>query len=222
MPLAVFRRGPSGALTQLNDVAGCFSADGSDGACATYSPLLAAIDLAVSPDARTVYVATYSPGAILVFRRNVSTGALAPLAPVTAGVGLEGWPTSPSARTARTSTRRRRSATPSSHSRRATDGRLRQLPDDAACVGDAEAGTGCAAGEVLTRAGSLAISPDNRHVYVASVQAVGPSCACGEELGSLSVFARKVVPRARPAARSAAVVSARAQRSRLRQPLTPT
>jgi DNA-binding beta-propeller fold protein YncE len=193
--LAVFRRGSSGALTQLGDVAGCFSADGSDGACAAYPSLLAAIDVTVSPDGRNVYVATYSPGAVLVFRRNVSTGALAPLVPVTAGLGLDGvadLAVSPDGRNVY-------AASPFSDAvlafARAPDGRLGQLPDEAACVGDAEAGTGCAAGEVLTRAGSLAISPDSRHVYVASVQAVGPSCACGEELGSLSVFAREVAAR---------------------------
>ena len=200
--LAVFRRGPSGALTQLGAAAGCLSGDGSGGDCTSYPLLYAAIDIAVSPDGTTVYVSTYSPGAIHVFRRNPQTGALTPLAPVTDGTGLEGVSdveVSPDGANLY-------AASPFSDAvlafARAADGRLRQLPEDAACVGDAEAGTGCAPGEVLTRAATVAISPDNRHVYVTSAQAIGVSCACGEELGSLSVFAREVIPRlaiARPA-----------------------
>jgi DNA-binding beta-propeller fold protein YncE len=189
--LAVFRRSASGALSP----AGCLSTDGTDGACTPYEPLYAAIDLAVSPDGANVYVTTYSPGAILVFRRNTGTGALAPLAPVTTGTALEGVAdvvVSPDGTNVY-------AAAPYSDAvlafARGANGRLEQLPGDAACVGDAEASTGCTAGEVLTRAGSLAISPDSRHVYVASVQAVGSSCACGEELGTLSVFTREVAQR---------------------------
>jgi DNA-binding beta-propeller fold protein YncE len=193
--LAVFRRAPSGALTQLGGAAGCLSGDGSGGDCASYPLLYAAIDIAVSPDGTTVYVSTYSPGAIHIFRRSRQTGALTPLAPVTGGTGLEGVSdveVSPDGANLY-------AASPFSDAvlafARAADGRLRQLPADAACVGDTEAGTGCAPGEVLTRAATVAVSPDNHHVYVTSAQAIGVTCACGEELGSLSVFSREVIPR---------------------------
>lgn len=189
--LAVLRRSATGALTP----AGCLSADGSGGACTPYPALAPAIDVAVSPDGANVYVTTYSPGAILIFRRNAQTGALAPLAPVTTGVALDGVAdvaVSPDGANVY-------AASPFSDAvlafARAAGGRLRQLADDAACIGDVEAGTGCAAGEVMTRASTLAISPEGRHLYVTSVQAIGPACACGEELGTVSVFSREVAPK---------------------------
>ena len=66
----------------------------------------------------------------------------------------------------------------------------------------------CAHGQVLSRASASAISPDGRHLYVSAVEPIGFSCACGRELGSLSVFTRSAASVSLASPRAAAVVRA--------------
>src|SRR5262249_8039159 len=73
---------------------------------------------------------------------------------------------------------------------RRADGRLVRLRGAAGCVSDVERTDSCAHGQVLSRASAAAVSPDGRQLYVSSVEPIGLSCACGRELGSLSVFTR--------------------------------
>jgi DNA-binding beta-propeller fold protein YncE len=77
--VAVFDREPStGALTQLAfGTQGCWSEDGSGGACSDGRGLQLASGVAVSPDGLNVYVsAAGGEGSLAVFDRNLITGAL--------------------------------------------------------------------------------------------------------------------------------------------------
>lgn len=64
-----------GALVQLDGTDGCISKDGSGGECAQGSGLAGALDLAVSPDGASVYVASFSSDAVAMLRRNESKAA---------------------------------------------------------------------------------------------------------------------------------------------------
>jgi 6-phosphogluconolactonase (cycloisomerase 2 family) len=186
--LAAFRRGPDGRLTQLAGSQGCLNLDGSRG-CAAVPQLENGLDLTIGPDGRTLYVASYLPGSIIVLRRDPATGALAltttlsspaldgvaGLAVTRDGQGL--YAVSPFQDAVLAFARR-------------ADGRLEQLRGAAACVSDVERSDSCAHGQVLSRASAVAVSPDGRHLYVSAVEPIGFSCACGRELGSLSVFTR--------------------------------
>lgn len=120
--ITTFNRGADGSLT----AAGCFQVAGAGGGAAscggnTAPGLSAAWDVAVSPDGRSVYVATRSD-ALVTFKRDTTTGALS----------------SPT------------------------------------CIEDPDTGAGvagdCGASEVdgLEGATGVAVSPDDKHVYVVS------------------------------------------------------
>jgi DNA-binding beta-propeller fold protein YncE len=73
----VFDRNVStGVLTQKAGTAGCASETGTGGVCADARALDGPQSVAVSPDGRSVYVASSGSGAVAVFDRDVSTGAL--------------------------------------------------------------------------------------------------------------------------------------------------
>jgi len=68
--VAVFARDRrTGRLTQLAGTAGCVSETGTGGACADGKALRNAGAVAVSNDGRSVYVASFSSGAVAVFAR---------------------------------------------------------------------------------------------------------------------------------------------------------
>jgi 6-phosphogluconolactonase (cycloisomerase 2 family) len=82
--IVVLRRRADGSLAQLPGKLGCVSADGSShagpGTCAVGRGVGNQQTPAVSPDGRNVYVTSYaSNGALSVFSRNPSTGALTQL-----------------------------------------------------------------------------------------------------------------------------------------------
>ena len=111
---------PVGALFQLPHARGCVSERASDG-CQLGRGLAGAGGVAIA--GRYVYVASVDSGAVAIFRRNPSTGA------------------------------------------------LHQLAGSAGCV--SETGKeGCAKGRGLDGAFSLAISPDGRNLYVASLNGI--------------------------------------------------
>ena len=73
--MVVFARNPTtGALAQLNGLAGCVSEDGSDDGmamlCADGQGLVGAIAVTVSPDGLNVYAASYISHALTVFNRQ--------------------------------------------------------------------------------------------------------------------------------------------------------
>jgi hypothetical protein len=83
--VAVFARDAStGALTQLGGTNGCVSEDGTGWLCATGHGLGLPYGVTVSPDGKSVYVASLNLGAVAVFSRDLTTGALTQL-PGTAG-----------------------------------------------------------------------------------------------------------------------------------------
>jgi len=205
--IAAFRRGPGGALTQLPGLRGCLAADGRGGACTTVPELANGLDLAISPDGLALYVPSYYPGAIVLLRRDPATGSLGrvtALASPTAE-GVAGITISPDGEGLY-------AVSPFQNAvlafRRATDGRIVRLPGAAGCVSDVENSDSCAHGQVLSRASASAISPDGLHLYVSAVEPIGFSCACGRELGSLSVFTRSTASVSVAGPMAAAVVRA--------------
>jgi DNA-binding beta-propeller fold protein YncE len=70
------RNTTTGALTQPAGTAGCVSEDGT-GPCADGHAVVAPADVAVSPDAKSVYVASPGSGAIVRFNRSTTTGWIA-------------------------------------------------------------------------------------------------------------------------------------------------
>jgi DNA-binding beta-propeller fold protein YncE len=101
--VAVFDRdAATGALTQKAGTAGCISETGTGGACAGGVALDGPFSVAVSPDGRSVYVASFNSDAVAVFDRDAATGALtqkagtarcvseADFGVCTAGVALDG------------------------------------------------------------------------------------------------------------------------------------
>jgi DNA-binding beta-propeller fold protein YncE len=88
--VAVFARDPvNGALRQLVGRAGCVNADGSEG-CARGRALSEPVSVAVSPDARSVYVASFASDGAATFGRDSMTGALRQLAGRAGCVNLGG------------------------------------------------------------------------------------------------------------------------------------
>jgi 6-phosphogluconolactonase (cycloisomerase 2 family) len=78
--VAVFSRDQTtGALTQLPGSAGCVSETGSGGACADGTALDGMRSVAVSPDGKSVYAASFYSGAVAIFSRDEATGALTQL-----------------------------------------------------------------------------------------------------------------------------------------------
>jgi DNA-binding beta-propeller fold protein YncE len=74
--IAVFRRDAStGRLTQRSGTAGCIAARGADG-CARAVGLDGPNSVTVSGDGRNVYATSFASDAVVIFRRNRSTGAL--------------------------------------------------------------------------------------------------------------------------------------------------
>jgi DNA-binding beta-propeller fold protein YncE len=96
-----FSRNPTtGAVTQLAGAAGCLNATGDDGSgpgtCTTGKGLHDANGIALSPDGTSAYVAAQgnggldTPGALDVFSRNTTTGALTQLAGTAGCISLNG------------------------------------------------------------------------------------------------------------------------------------
>lgn len=117
---AFARNKQTGALKQLPGFDGCVSETGSEG-CANGRGLLTTQSVAVSPDGKNLYAASGGSGAIAVFDRDKTTGALT------------------------------------------------QLPGLQGCISEDGTGGECTDGRGLKYAASVTVSPDGKHVYVASV-----------------------------------------------------
>jgi DNA-binding beta-propeller fold protein YncE len=79
----------SGALTPIAGTGGCVTADGSGGACATGVQVASGNGLQVSPDGRSLYLASIDPtNALTTFDRDPTTGNLSQL-PGSAGCASE-------------------------------------------------------------------------------------------------------------------------------------
>jgi DNA-binding beta-propeller fold protein YncE len=179
--VAVLARDPtSGSLSQSSGTAGCVSETGDNGACADGKALDGSFGVAVSPDGRSVYVASQVSNAITVFQRDTVTGELTQL-PGTAGcvsnTGSGGTCTDgkalDGARSVAVSPDGDSVYVASSFSdavavfqRDTTTGELTQLEGSAGCV--RQGGGACRNGKALDGARSVAVSADGKNVYVAS------------------------------------------------------
>ena len=176
---AFSRHKATGALTQLAGTAGCVSEDGSGGLCTDGVALDIPQSVTISPDGKHIYVASFDSDAVAVLSRNKATGALTPLAG-TGGVGTDG------ARSVAVSPDGKHVYVASSDSsavavfsRNKATGALTQLAGTAGCVSDTGTGGLCTDGVALDLAFSVTVSPDGKHVYVASIVS-----------GAVAVFSR--------------------------------
>jgi sugar lactone lactonase YvrE len=181
----------TGDLTQPAGAAGCVSEEGT-GPCADGHALDDPISVAVSPDGKSVYVASfpYSSTAVVRLNRNPTTGAIAQPAGVAGCVSQGGvgscaaghaldFPysvaVSPDGKSVY-------AASYSSNAvarlnRDPTTGALTQPAGAAGCVSETGWSAPCAAGHGLVGPNSVAVSPDGKSVYVASSDSSG----CGED-----------------------------------------
>jgi DNA-binding beta-propeller fold protein YncE len=173
------RKTTTGAISQPSGTAGCV--DAGEGPCATGRGLLGAGDVTVSPNGASVYVASPENNAVAHFERNMTTGAITQ--PVgTAGcisetasegcadghglVGPERAVVSPGGKTVYVASIDSNAV--ARLSRDVTTGAITQPVGTAGCVSQTGAGP-CVNGRALFGAGSVAISPKGKSVYIASV-----------------------------------------------------
>ncbi len=167
----------TGALTQPAGTAGCVSEDGT-GPCADGHGLDGASGVAVSADGKSVYVTSSNSNAVARFNRNTTTGAISQPAGSAAcvsetggycadGHGLgspAGVAVSPDGKSVYVASY---SGAVARFNRNTTTGAITQPSGTAGCVSDTGAGP-CADGHGLVGALDVALSPDNKSVYVAS------------------------------------------------------
>jgi DNA-binding beta-propeller fold protein YncE len=187
--VAVLAREPrTGALTQLPSPMGCVSEADTGGLCSTGKSLLVPLSVAVSPDGRHVYVASFqrdpvSLSSITLFARDPRSGALTqlpgedgcisedlPSGECTAGVGIRGASSIVVSRDGRHVYVAAPSDAVAVFARDAETGALTQLPEPWGCVSQTGNGGRCTKGKALDGAYGLALSRDGRSVYVASEQ----------------------------------------------------
>lgn len=183
--IQIYARDPAtGALTELPGEDGCISKRGTTG-CAKGKGLSAPVGLAVSRDGRHLYVVSTTSGSsdasdsIAVFRRDSQTGVLTQPSGKDACFSLTGSggacrkgralrdPGSvlvgPGASVYVASLG---SSALAVFTRNLDTGVLKQLEGREGCVTSKTDTGGCTKGRVLRRAGSLAMSPDGRNLYV--------------------------------------------------------
>jgi DNA-binding beta-propeller fold protein YncE len=176
-----------GALVQLKGTGGCLVDRSKPAAgCGTAralkgpGPFMGSRAIALSPDGKSVYVASSGSDAIAIFRRNTGTGALTQpkgtagcIAAKGAGgcaaaVGLDG-PNSVAVSSDGRSVyaTSRASNTVSIFRRNRSTGTLSQLPAGFGCISGLPA-PDCASGRALVGPDVVIVSPDGANVYVGS------------------------------------------------------
>ncbi|HXF00341.1 MAG TPA: beta-propeller fold lactonase family protein [Solirubrobacterales bacterium] len=178
------RNTTTGAISQPAGAAGCVSDEGA-GPCANGHGLEQPLSVAVSPNGKTVYAAAFVNDAVVRFERNTTTGAIFQPNDLPGcvsesgagncfnGHGLDGAASvavSPDGMTVYAAAFD--SDAVARLNRNATTGAITQPAGTSGCVSETGAGT-CADGHgLLPTPSSVAVSPDNKSVYVASGLAV--------------------------------------------------
>ena len=176
---AVALAGAASASAAVGDLtpAGCIADSGGPASCIGADDLGGAAAIAVSPDGRNAYAASYSSKAVVVFARNPATGALTPAGCI--GDSKDG-PPSCSASAAGLEAADAVAVSHDGHNvyvgsylgkavvvfaRNSATGAL----TPAGCIGNS--GTGppsCIGADGLNGVAAIAVSPDGHNVYVAS------------------------------------------------------
>ena len=179
------RNTTTGAISQPAGTAGCVSEEGA-GPCADGHGLGGPTEVTVSPDGKSVYVASsgwapYGAGqAVARFNRNTTTGAISQPAgsagcisltgagpcadghglgsPVSVAVSLDGKSVYVGSAASDAVARLNRNT---------TTGAIAQPAGTAGCISETGAGP-CADGHALSQGGDVAVSDDGKSVYVAS------------------------------------------------------
>jgi DNA-binding beta-propeller fold protein YncE len=200
--------------------------------CAVGIGLRGAADIAITRDGTNLYVASARSNAVAAFTRSVGSGQLQQLAGEAACTAEQeadedvdedegpGLPAEGCHRGRGLTAAIAVAASPDGKNvyvlasdaiaafRRGPGGALTQLPGRQGCLAVDGRGGACTTVPQLENGLDLSISPDGRHLYVSAVEPIGFSCACGRELGSLSVFTRSTVSVSLAGPRTAAVVRA--------------
>jgi 6-phosphogluconolactonase (cycloisomerase 2 family) len=181
--VAAFARDKStGALTQLPGTAACVSDDGTGGLCTDGRGLLGAFSVAVSRNGKNVYVASRDAGAIAVFARNKTTGALTQLdgllgclsedgsggicADAKALAGAVSVVVSRDGKNVYAASEG--SSAVAAFARERKTGALAQLAGLSGCISEDGTGATCGDGKGLAEARAVALSRNGRSAYVAS------------------------------------------------------
>ena len=178
------RNTTTGAISQPAGAAGCVSDEGA-GPCANGHGLELPVSVAVSPNGKTVYAAAFTNDAVVRFERNTTTGAIwqpndlpgcvseSGAGNCFNGHGLDGATSvavSPDGMSVYAASGD--SDAVARLNRNPTTGAITQSAGTSGCVSETGAGT-CANGHgLLPTPSSVAVSPDNKSVYVASGGAV--------------------------------------------------
>lgn len=186
----------AGGLTRPPGTAGCISADKSGGACAV-GTVGDSTGIAISPDGKSVYVASYLKNVFSIFDRDPATGALVQK-PGAAGcisedvsgcaepVGLD----EPQEVVVSPDGRNVYAIGEDSSSvavfNRDSTGALTQPAGTAACISGSGSGGACQKASGLSSPVSLAISPDGRSVYVGGLPSSLVTLARDPQTGTLS------------------------------------
>jgi 6-phosphogluconolactonase (cycloisomerase 2 family) len=201
--VAAFHRDTTtGALTQLPGQAGCISTNGASGACATGKALKEPFSLALSRDGKNAYVAAGDPasGAVDVFSRNTTTGALTQLAGTagcvsysgTGGACAKGKALNGAYSVFVTAGGRYVyvatfiSSAVAVFARNLTSGVLTQLAGTAGCISDTGLNGACTDDRALKGARSVRASGDGTSVYVVA----SPSPTGSYSAGDVAIFKR--------------------------------
>ncbi len=180
--VVVLQRDPdTGALTQLPGKAGCVSDLVRKGECGPGNALKEATGVAVSPDGKNVYVASYFSDALAIFDRDPQTGALtqkpgaggciaeAGMHGCTPGGPLKGAESvlvSPDGKDVYVTAAEASGI--AIFDRDAATGSLTQKPGTAGCIAFQQKGKTCQAGRAMREPTGIVFSPDASTVYVAA------------------------------------------------------
>jgi DNA-binding beta-propeller fold protein YncE len=183
--VAIFDRNPqTGGLTQPGGTAGCISDSGTGGACQDGRALVLAGDVAVSPDGKSVYVASPGSNGLAILNRNPQTGGLTQPQSAAGCVsedgsggdcqdgralfGASGVGVGPDGTTVYVASSRSNAV--AIFNRDPQTGGLTQQGGTGGCISEDGTGGACQDGRALAGALDLVVSPDGESVYATSGQ----------------------------------------------------